>query len=403
MTKVTYIAAPPVDEWKDRSRAAAVVAAQKNYIPYTSLTKGEMTVALQMERAKLMAAYYPDNPYWREAAVMMENALYSGISGLNRIGNVPEGLDNVAAFLVAQGRKTAPASKGAILVRSTPGVKIGDPLVPVVLEGKNCKHVTAEAFRAIAHKNWLDLGAKRFLVPNPKNMPLGILHTSLINHPLKKVREPYQEKYLDCQFKQAVEIVLNARLENASMHMLYHNMAANFEPALGTVASVKRLLHRAAVNDLSNTAAVDKIQMAAWVELGVTRSAIKQNLPPQNSAVLSAYLTPNPELYANKVLNDLKVRGGATGINEVVTITAVTALIAGIAAALKQATELAREFNARKIATLQNAQGFGSDAFSPEKSDYLKPKGESPIPPPKGDNNLLLIGGAAAVLYFATK
>jgi hypothetical protein len=397
MTKISYVAGIAPNEFKDRG---ANVPKTKAFIPYTSMTKGETNLSFELEKARILSNFYPDVPYYRNAATMIENALYGGISGgVSFVGNVPDDLQRVANYIVLQSRAKEPASKGGILFRENRGIYIGDPIVKNVFRDIDCKDYVVAKWADRYQKYWDDLPlVKKALFPNPKLIPKAGQHKVFFNHPYKELREKYQAEYLKCVFQKDVEIVLNDRLEGSSMHMLYHRMASNFEPAIGTLAITKRLLHRAAVSDLGNLSQVGSDVMGNWVELGVLRNAVSNGLAPYNSQVYSAYLSPDPEKWAEQTK---KTRGGAAQIGEPVTLAAITALVVAIGAAITAGAKLQESFNAKKINALQNSQGFGTDAFSPEKNDYLKAKGDTTLPiPSESDNTLLLVGGLAALYYF---
>lgn len=401
MTNISYLSGlkgVPGDEYRQRG---ALVKTAPSYIPYLAMTKGEFNLALTLESLKIDQSFYPESRDISRAVSMLENSLYGGISrGVNFIGVIPDNLQSITRLISTASRQTAPASKGSIIMRDTPGIRIGDPIIPVKWSALDCKEYVYDIFKAEYYDKLRNI-PKVLRLPYPAK---NIAHKLLFNNPVKKVRERYQELYLGCQYKQAVENILNENLERGSLHMLYHLMSTSFEPSIGTLAQTKRLFHRAGVSDIAKTADIDGDQMTKWVSLGQKRSAVSGGIDPviAISPVMSALLAPGGEVWAEKVLADIKVRSGAS-VNSI-TVAAITTLITVIGGALTAAANLANSFNKSKIQTLQNAQGFGTDAFQPEKNDFLKPKGDTPLPTPKGnDNNLLLIGGAAVAAYILTR
>ncbi len=402
MTQIAYMSGIKADPSEYAQRAALIVPQQ--YIPFTRLTRGEMELALARENLEMDARYYPESRDLQKAVQMIDNALYGGISGgVHFVGAINDQLQPVARLIDSASRQNRPAS-GWYIPRVEKGVRIGDPLVPVKYSGKNCKDVTYDILKGEyeKYKNGLPNWKAALLPPFP---PRAGAHTALFNYPIKSIRNKYQELYLACTYGQAVEEILNTGLEKASTHMLYHQVPAGFEPAVGTLVATKRLLHRAAGSDLGSTAKVDTDLMRTWIELGQKRTALAtgQFTPnTANSAVMSAMLSPNPDLWANKMIAEIKKRGGAS-VGEPITLAAITALVVAIGSALTAAAKLKGEFQAKQITALQNAQGFGSDAFSPDKTDFMTAKGNTTLTPPSDNNNLLLIGGAAAALYLLTK
>lgn len=405
MTQIAYMAGvgAPANEWNDRGKNIP----SRSYIPFFSMTKGEMQLALALENARMTAGFYPESKTDRERVVMLENALYKGIHfAPSFIGSIPPALQSTAALIKRESRNNRPASRLGALPRKTPGVYIGDPIVPVKFANIDCLDYIYPLMRDIYNKDRdnLPLWKKPILAPFPKRSSFA---ASFKYFPIKKYREMFTSMLLDCEYKKAVEVVLNTNLETSSPHMLYHQMSASFEPALGTLAITKRLLHKAGVGDIAKLSGVDTDQMALWVETGIRRSSITRGIAPDvaYSNVLTTALLPpgvDPEKWANQVLADIKKRGGAASVGVVLTTAAIVAILGAIATALKAAADMQRSLNEKKIAALQNANGFGTTAFQPEKEDFLKAKGDTPLTIPS-DNSLLLLLGGGAALYFLSK
>ena len=77
MTKISYIAGIGANEYKDRGNN---VSAQQ-FVPYLSLTRGEMLLLLAAQRAKIYADFYPEEKQFQKGVSLLYNALNSGISG----------------------------------------------------------------------------------------------------------------------------------------------------------------------------------------------------------------------------------------------------------------------------------------------------------------------------------
>lgn len=398
MTEIAYIGQIPANEWRDRSAAPA----PKVFIPFTQMTKGELDLALEMERIQIYSAFYPEVKSLKAAATTLQNALYKGVNQVRFVGNVDQ---NLARLIDQAQRQTAPASR-YFIGRNTPGIAIGDPIIPPQFANVDCKKITTDKWQKKI-KDQIPTAARVALYRLMPQLLLAnntqVLHQLMMTLPLKKYREQYQKDYTDCVYAKDVETILNQNLERASPHMLYHQMPSTFEPAVGTIAAVKRLLHAAGVSDISRLAGVSNTQMEKWVENGILRSAVNAGGQPLPSLVYSAALTPDPDKWTKKVIEDLKVRGGSVNAIDPATITLIKTIGAIIVSALTAAASLQKEFNQKRIVGITNAQGFGTSAFQPEKSDYTLPKSASVLPPPTGSSNTGLLIAAAAGAYLLTQ
>ncbi len=101
--------AVPQNEFADRGREIGV---SSNYIPYLSLTKGEMRLALLAEQARMFSKAFPEYKEYRRSLTMLDNALNAGVSrGVNFSGAIHgEVLQRVAREIAAASRQQRPAS-----------------------------------------------------------------------------------------------------------------------------------------------------------------------------------------------------------------------------------------------------------------------------------------------------
>lgn len=376
MTKITYIHAVPSDEIKDRS----ALIGPANYLPYTQLTEGEMKLALLSEQARMLASAYPEERYLRDAVSMLNNALYSGIHAGVRFDKVVDGrLYDVAKTIeIAKGQRR-PAAGDIIGTRNIyNGVAgIGADIVPQTTE--DCEDYATRKANA-----FYKVDRKKFWW---KALPFGGQKGRWKN---------YKE---ECETKKEVERILNSAITGSSHHVVYKSLNVLRPVLRNTFVRTKNLLHLAGVEALGNAADVKKTLMDQWIETATMRANAALGFGPVDSVLTSLSLAPNAVAAAYFDAN-----GGNSGKWDkvgvvVATITAVTALVAAIGAAIGSASQMQKELNAKKNGVMNAAQGFGTDAYRAEQTDF---DGDTNVSP-TGGNKLLLLGGAAALAWALKK
>jgi len=111
MTKLSYIhglpGAVPVNEFADRARQVP----KRSFINFSTLTEGELKIALALEQSELLASFYPENKEFRKIAEILKNALYLGVHG--PAGEKYAGVENTYARRIIQLARTqrGPAAK----------------------------------------------------------------------------------------------------------------------------------------------------------------------------------------------------------------------------------------------------------------------------------------------------
>ena len=378
MTQIALISGIPGNEYADRSRNLA----KRAYIPYTSMTKGEMHLALLREQANLYASVYPEAKEYSQAVQMIDGALRAGVSrGVNFVGAIADHLQEVARAIALATKQTAPVAGRFFGARTSlaEGVHIGaDPIVPVVYRDYDCNLKATEWANAFYKQN-KESGYYR--------------NVAKITKP--KEHQRWLALLGECQTKQFIEKIMNERLESSSHHVLYKGMPSSFAPALGTQALTKRLLQLAGVNELANLAGVGGDVMKGWTEIGIQRTNVISGMPPYNSFISSALLTPDPQRWASAAHELSKGKWQSIG-TFVVVAGAITALVVAIGGALASAAALRKGAEQKQANAFSTTQGFGTDVFSSGKDDFLQ-SGQT-----SGglSNNTLLIGGAAVAAYL---
>lgn len=388
MTRISYIHAVPANEIAQRS---IMVPNTPRYIPYNSLTKGEMRLMLLAEQARMLSAAYPEMRHLHQAATMLDNAVYNGVHGLGSfIGAIGPELQDVARAITRAKKEWGPAAGEFLTDRSIWGGLRGvrgiydAPIVPVTTE--DCEDYATR----LANKQF-GLSRSRFWW---KTTPFGD----------KKKR--WKELESECETKKAVEGIMNASLQKSSHHVLYKSLDTLKPQLRQTFVRVKSLLHVAGVQGLGNAAEVGKDLMNTWVETALMRENSTLGFGPVDSVITSLSLAPNAQTLAQEYFGVTdKSRGGSTKsdkIGEPITIAliaGVTALVAAIGKSLASASEFQKQLNAKKTGVLNAAQGFGTEAFSAQQSDF---DNDAPVTTPTGSNvSTPLILGGAAVLFWA--
>ncbi len=394
MTKIAYIAgtvptkkkgknAVSPDEVKQRAAEVSTAAA---YVPYNSLTTGEMHLALMLQQAQILNEFYRQ-PQYAEAVTILENALYKGIHGIGAAytgaADTPT-LRSVAQAINTARRQTAPASGGAILGRSAlNGVHIGEPIIPYEKRLAECQ--------------------AKAVTPGDKAR---------------------------CIQRMELEKILNNGMEKSGLYLSY-GFLPNSSNYPG-VATVKVSNGAIAQQEIARAGELSADLVQQWLNVGMMRSnAAVAKLQPYGWVDTNALLMSLPEagvLEIQKVLDKYgslkKQKIGGADIaalkrqiaGEIVSIirkyrqpsvgefiTAAVAIIGAITALLGSVSEFAKQLRVQKQDAFAAARGFGTAAFGPEQGDWdgdgipdsSGPLGSIPTP--------LLIGGGVLAAWYLMK
>jgi len=374
MTRISTIHGIGADEYAGR---AAMVTSQ-GYIPYLSLTVGEMELYLAAQRARILAQWYGnDAPRYREAVSMIDNALHSGVhNGINWINAVPDELQGVAQMITEARRQTQPASR-ALFYRPGGVVRGIGQIIPMQQRLDACVKAADAS-------------------------------TNDANEFLKRVKK--------CQENFKIEQILNGALEKSSHHVLYKQMPQGY--TVPNMVANKQLYHKTGVEGMASAGEIVPSLMYGWTEVGVlARNAQSPQIGPIGSIQSSVLLAPDPGAswanlakWANSQGN--RSRADALGINgiglvplipPVDPITAGLNIVIAIAGALTVAATLLKELRSAKAYAMNEAQGFGTTAFQADKSDWFTGAGNPNVTPGSINPMWLLAGGTALVLLMDDK
>lgn len=355
MTRISTIHGIGQDEYAGR----AGMVSNGNYIPYLSLTKGEMELYLAAQRARIRADWYgSDAPQYAEAYQMIENALHAGVHrGVNWVGAVPDYLQDVARFIRQAEKQTAPASRG-LFVR-TPGVSgIGQTVIPVTERWAECL-------------KWAESA----------------------NHNAERKR-----RRRECETRFNIEKIFNNQIENVGHHMLYHNISQALQ--MPERVFTKLILQLSGVQGMAGAGDIANDLMASWVETGILRkNATSPVIGPLSSTDASFQLAPDPASWINKYKNTQAKKNKTGGVQGISLGPIGLALIPLVVAAVKAAIEIAKSLITQNA--IIKAQGFGTTAYSATGSDWITGVDNPETSGGVSNNMLLLAAGAAALLLLS--
>jgi hypothetical protein len=376
-TGIYEIHAVPSNELPDRGRE---ISQERIYIPYNTLTTGEMKLALLLEQANMYARAYPENKEYGLAANMLYQALSKGVSaGVNFVGALYNPvLQQVANEISKASRQTKSASKAGLFGRTslTEGVKgIGEVEFKFNFDHDCVQYATAATNRDLKeNKSW------QWYEHN--------LNDSML-------RRYYREQKGLCKVRIDIEKIVNDRITNASHHVLYHALDEAYPAIKNTTVVTKLLLQLGGVAGLANATQTDSSLMSIWSETSIMRKNSLAGVGTIGSVPSSFYLSPDQGAFnasydkwkSTKVYDNPKK-------DKIGSVAAVTALVTAIAAAVKAAADFQRSLNEKKAGAMGSALNYGTPALQSKDTDF------GGITSTDSNNNTLLIGGAALAAYF---
>jgi len=372
MTKISYIAGVGANEYKDRGNNVSA----NQFVPYLSLTSGEMLLMLAAQRAKIYADFYPEAKQFQRGAALLDNALNSGISGgVNFVGALHDPyLQRVARAIKMASRMTAPAS-GSVFSRENVMSGIGE-VIPAEARKQACQ--------AAATAMILKRPECRF----PPYAP-GSVCAKLLDSETRQCEKAFK-----------IENILNGGIENSGHHVVYKSLPSNFQ--LPTEVVVKRTLHKTGVEGMALVGKIQTGLMYEWVENAIILKNTKIGVGPIKSPVTSLYLAPDPMAEMDKYNKLSRDRGDAIGIDPATTAIVIK-VVGGIVAAITAAATLLKQLRSEEAYAMSEARGFGTEAFSGSKQDWLLSQQNQPVAAESGLSTPLLLGGAALAAWALLK
>lgn len=362
MTKISYIQGIPQNEAHDRGNNTTGAG----YIPYLSLTEGEMRLELLRQRMQLFSQYYPDVPEYRKAVSMIENVLHAGIhGGVSFMGSIPDEIQHVARVIAQAVGQTRPATGGQIIGRESISgiIPVGD------------SEARKKACLDTVRKTVFNLLPNNF---DPKNFP----QPNIIP----------QEAY-DCWTNFEIEQLYNDYLEKIGLHTVYNRISQSYSKTPSRVFT-KSILHDSGISGLANVANINYSLISDWMENGVMQKNALLGLGPIGSVPASFYLSSDPEknlaaynAWFNQWQKDRPGGIGFISLQNIQTIAAAIVAVIGVAFAFLTSLKKYKAY------ALNEAKGFGTDAFAAYQSDWIAGQ-DNPTTGEKNNQTLTLLAAA---------
>lgn len=375
MPKISYIAG--IGQTEKAQRAAELKP--QPFIPYLSLTQGEMSLALMQEQANILAAYTGSAKY-RQAETMLDNALNRGIHGATPyLGAYDADLGGVARAIQRAARQTRPAA-GALLGRQSrvSGIHIGEPLIDTEQRYKDCLKA-AGGF-------------------NPGNVA-------------------------KCQARLQIEKIINDGIENCGQYLAYGYLPSNNN--LPSIALYKLLDQTKGQEDIARVGEFSISLTQQWLNVGMMRrNADTAKVGPLGWIPTNSALTSLPEAgqkEVEKLLTDSVSKWGAPASaamvgNQLASIVrkyqdksigfdpaTTVAIIAAITALIGGISEFAKQLRSKKQDAFAQVNGFGARSFGPQEGDWDGDGIPDNQQQGSGLSTPLIIGGVALAAWALTK
>jgi hypothetical protein len=244
---------------------------ETDFLNYDEWSRGEMSLQLNKQYAKMLLQYHPDSPKvneWRRGIEWIDNVLFSGIHGRN-----PK-IQGSGYFrdIIEYAQKFPHPACGDVLTLGN-RKSIGDPLIPIEDMSKCNVYNSSQGFWDVQTNRWVNGGGGN----------AGL--------------------YDECQRKlietNAMKTVLNEKLEKFAARYVYHfcegqelldNSGYSFE------CKTKITDHRRLFDDLVSVTKLSADNMSLWSELGIGRQTALRGQGVRRASDVIQGLKDNPEL-----------------------------------------------------------------------------------------------------------
>jgi len=354
-TRISYIHGIPANERAQRG----LMVRKPAPLPYLQMTRGEVKLRLLEDRARLLAAAYPEVSAYRKAGDMLANALNAGVhQGIRFVGAIPDTLQSVAREIALAKNDTAPAA----------GVLYRNPATGVNTE-------------SLLNVNCLEWASK------------------------KAKGDPVAQTYwvFKCRQQQRVDKIINDRIFNAAHHSLYHQLYDGVK--YPNRVDAKRLLHMVSIEGFALASGLDPGIVQLWVENSIIGKNGTVGAGIYGSEASAIAISPTPDL-TWAAYQAAKTGNTQANISGIGFLPAAVIIIGAVTAAITAAAQLLKQLQDAEILAMNEARGYGTKTFSAEESDWI---GGAPPATDTGsdtgtgtssDSTGLLIAGAAVAAYF---
>ena len=397
MTRIIAMNGIPKDEVRQRSQQVR----GGYFVPYLSMTNGEMQVDLLKQQAQMLYQYTGQKRY-AEMVAMADNALYGGIHNRRPfVGAISDDLQPMARAITEASRSTRPA--GSILIEqpgvSRPkglasGIHIGEDIVPKDPQYDDC---TKYALNKIKNE-----------VPKWKLLVPALWGTAVI--------KKYNEAKAYCKSRQQIQKLLNEGITLFGHHTLYGYLKTN--NSYPQKVLTKSLLQAVGQEDCARVAGATVPTMKLWLDTAIMRKNAENNLGPQNQGWTNPVWAGLPEAGV-KAWQNLEVKKRLPGANataiaaeqialvkqygqpnigaiDPATLATLKAIFVAIVAA---APAIITAIKAQQFDAFSATRGFESESFGPQSGDW-KDGSNSGNQGDEKDNTMLLVAAAAGAFLL---
>lgn len=381
MTKISYIAGTiPTNEFADRAKGVKPLP----YFNPLTMTEGQAYLTLMRDQALTLAQYYPENKTYRKALDMIANNLNKGVNGYRPyFGVVDKSLYPVARAIDVYHELRQPA----VLPHMGGGKVAGSWTDESLIAGEIAP--PADFFAWWWSVDVAYLKTKGFSGPASLKNGFG--------KEITRLRE-YKIKYDTLLY---IINLYNEKLDTFAHHPLYSFLPQRnqYPPSVVT----KNILHSAGVQGMAQVGDFSTANMALWTRNSILRSNIAGGagaLSPERTAFALSGLSES-EYNAFLGVNSASVKSGTKWIKvngaAVGDPAVVVAIIGLLGTAITAAMQWLKEAQAKREAAMASVQGWGTQAFSANETDW---NGYKQQPMPTGGSDMtvpLVLGGAAAL------
>lgn len=342
MTKISYMAHVPADEYRDRGKMMGA----DDYIPFTQIAEWQTRLAILRNHAKHLAAWGQDQSYLR-ASDMLTDAMQRGTYRNTGVRS------NAEAWAHSAIQAIMPQSGiGALIAIEAPDIRTNRAFVAkyrsLLWSAGYTEYIQrAESQSGYSQKYWANklFEDKRF--------------GELDRDKMRAAYEGLEAKYQDLV---KVESIINAHLPNASHHVLYFSLDEKL--TYPTRVDVKRILHDSGVSAIATMADVEASTAKLWTATSIKNKNMANGAGTLGPVESSFAIAPNGDQLLAEYQK--RISGAAVGIAPAVAL----AIISLIAAAVTAAQVIYVESQKTKQLALTNVKGFGTPALSAEKTDW---------------------------------
>lgn len=354
MTKISYIHGVPANEFSQRGQAIGAIG---TYIPYLSMTKGEMQLDLLRQRTQMFADFYPEAKEYRQAVKMIDAALNAGVHrGINFVGVIPDELQQTARIIAQAVQMTQPAA----------GVMYGRQNITGPGDGPSGTNSDKA--------NWAASFARRELCYQKANGDAS--------------------KIAECDTNFAIERIYNDYLKKIGHHTIYNRISQEYQGIPDRVFT-KLILHDAGIEGMANASNLPPALISDWVENSVLSKNATIGAGLIGSVKTSFCLSKDPDQLFEKYYKWQYQRTGVAGSHIGIAPLIVAAIITAIVSVVGAALNFVNEVQKRKAYAMSEAKGFGTTAYSATQSDW-----GGAVPGAGGNDNTLTYLAIGIGAYF---